>query len=289
MQTPRYIILVPYFGHWPFWMDFFLVSMSRNPAFQWRFYTDCGVPAGAPANAEFVECSFPDYCTRVSDALGIDFQPEGPYKLCDIKPAYGYIHRAEIAQYDYWGFGDIDVVWGDIKAFISDEMRQHKLLSFHKRRVSGHLCLLQNDEFTREAFKQVAGWQDTFQQPGHTAFDEKDFSELFMRHKDWPDWLRSLVYFHNSYMRSASFNEAYSTSFGRVPWVDGGFNFPDRWLWRDGKLSCDKPGDRVYPYLHFIEWKKLWAQRDERELVHGDLSRIAEGFEITVDGFRVLS
>ncbi len=288
MKAPRIVILVPYFGRWPFWIDFFWESMRWNQAIDWRFYTDCGVPANAPDNASFFECSYQSYQDRVSSALGLAFNPAGPYKLCDIKPAYGYIHAGEITDYDFWGFGDIDVVWGDIMGFITQDMLRHQLISFHKRRVSGHLCLLANTPFAREAFMQQADWRDTFQRPEHTAFDEKDFGELFMRHKDWPRWLRRMVYFNNPYMRSACFNEAYSTSLGRVPWVDGSFDFPRRWVWRQGKLSCDKPEQRVYPYLHFIEWKKLWAERDENELVQGDTSRIAEGFEITQDGFRVL-
>lgn len=288
MSAPKIVILVPYFGRWPFWMDFFLVSIGHNPDIHWRFYTDCGIPENSPGNTLFVECSYEDYQARVSDALGINFRPAGPYKLCDIKPAYGLIHEAEISDYDFWGFGDIDVVWGDIMAFVTEDMLQHQLISFHKRRVSGHLCLLANNRFAREAFMQEPQWQAIFQRAEHTAFDEKNFGELFMRHKDWPNWLRRAVYHRNPHMRTACFNEAYSTSLGRVPWVDGSFDFPSRWLWRDGKLSCDKPGDRVYPYLHFIEWKKLWATRDEAELIRGDLSRIEHGFEITEDGFRVL-
>lgn len=284
-SSPRIVILIAYFGRWPFWMDFYLESLRHNPTIDWRFYTDCGIPANAPPNATFIECDYQDYQADVGRSLGINFQPAGPYKLCDIKPAYGYIHQDDIVDYDFWGFGDIDIVYGDIMGFLDETMLQHQLISFHQRRVSGHLTLLANTAFAREAFMQHANWREVFEQPGHTAFDEKEFSELFMRHKDWPRWLRRAVYFRNPYMRSACFNEAYSTSFGRVPWHDGSFNFPQRWRWREGVLNCDKPIDQVLPYLHFIEWKKLWDQRQEAELVHGDPSALADGFDITEQGF----
>jgi hypothetical protein len=288
MTAPRIIILIPYFGRWPFWMDFYLESLRWNPAIDWRFYTDCGRPDKAPANATFIDCSFEDYQRRVSDALGINFRPASPYKLCDIKPAYGYIHAAEIEDYDFWGFGDIDIVYGDVMGFLSPGMLSHDLISLHQRRVSGHLTLMSNTRFAREAFMQVLNWRSTFELPAHTAFDEKSFGELFMRHKDWPRWLRRAVYVGNPYMRKASFTEAYSTSFGRVPWEDGSFDFPERWQWRQGRLSCDKPTRRHFPYLHFIEWKKLWDQRQDSELIQGDVSKLAGGFEITRHGFRIL-
>ncbi len=288
MNAPRIVVLIPYFGRWPFWMDFYLESMRWNPTIDWRFYTDCGEPPHAPSNASFIQYSFSDYQQRVRDVLGIDFRPASPYKLCDIKPAYGYIHAAEIVDYDYWAFGDIDIVYGDVRGFITPQMLNHSLISFHKRRVSGHFTLLANTAFAREAFMQEPSWRAVFELPDHTAFDEKSFGELFMRHKDWPHWLRRMVYYRNPYMRSASFTEAYSTSFGRVAWEDGSYNFPERWFWRDGKLSCDKSSTRHFPYLHFLEWKKLWDHRASADLVHGDRRRLAEGFDITRNGFTIM-
>lgn len=288
MKQPRIVILVAYFGRWPFWMDFYLETLRRNPDVHWRFYTDCGVPANAPDNATFIEVPYEDYQAEVCRKLDVQFDPSKFYKLCDIKPAYGYLHADEIQGYDYWAFADIDVVYGDLLSYLTPEMLDHHLISFHGRRVSGHLCLIANTDFGREAFMQVPDWQGYFENPAHTSFDEKAFSELFMRHKNWPAWLRRLVYRGNPYMRGAYFHESYNTSFARIPWEDGSYDFPTRWEWRDGELSCNKPTQRQFPYMHFIEWKKLWANRPESDLVRGDLSRISGGFEVTEDGFRVL-
>ena len=38
-----------------------------------------------------------------------------PYKLCDFKPAYGFIFGEYLKEYDYWGHCDIDIVWGDLR------------------------------------------------------------------------------------------------------------------------------------------------------------------------------
>lgn len=101
------ICLSSYFGHWPFWFPFFLESCRSNPGIHWILHSDCGIPENAPPNVTLVETSFDDYCRQVSSALGIDFAPTNPYKLCDLKPALGLVHQEELKKYDFWAFGDL--------------------------------------------------------------------------------------------------------------------------------------------------------------------------------------
>lgn len=44
------------------------------------------------------------------------------YKLCDFKPTYGLIFSEYIAKYDFWGMGDIDVIYGNIRDFITEDV-----------------------------------------------------------------------------------------------------------------------------------------------------------------------
>ena len=69
----------------------------------------------------FVPISFDDFKGLVRERLKIAFDPAQPYKLCDIKPALGAVHEREIADYPFFGYGDIDVIYGDISRFYSKE------------------------------------------------------------------------------------------------------------------------------------------------------------------------
>lgn len=89
MKTASILKIIPYFGKWPEWIDFYLESCRHNPDINWLFYTDCARPATAPANVQFIEISFEDYKQLISTRLRIDFNPTHPYKLCDLKPAMG--------------------------------------------------------------------------------------------------------------------------------------------------------------------------------------------------------
>src|SRR5690606_1471186 len=105
----------------------------------WLIYTDCPIPKRCPPNVRITPVTYEDYCQLVSDTLRIDFRPENPYKLCDLKPALGLIHREELASFDFWAFGDIDVIYGDIRGYFTAARLSCKdLYATHERRISGH-------------------------------------------------------------------------------------------------------------------------------------------------------
>lgn len=253
LQQPSIIFLIPYFGKWPFWMDYFLQSCEANSSIDWLFYTDCGTPARAPRNTRFVHTEYQDYCQRVSERLGIDFSPPSAYKLCDIKPAMGYIHEADIQGYDFWAFGDIDVVYGDLRAYFNAERLAGKdLLATHHRRVSGHLCLLRNSTEMREAFMAIPDWRARYADPQHYALDEGAFSRLFVRHKNWPEWLRRFAHRFSYWYGRVEFIEAHST-YTLLP--SGEKIVPEFWHWRAGHLTNSVLGEQELPYCHFMFWK----------------------------------
>jgi len=255
----RICFLIPYFGRWPFWMPYFVESCRANPGIQWILYSDCGAIPACPENVEVRPTTFADYCAMVAKKLEIHFAPTSPYKLCDLKPAFGYLHAEDIQDFDFWGFSDIDLVYGQLREYFSESrLAKHHLFSTHERRVSGHLCLIRNDEKWNNLFRQVENWRDAFSNTAHEAFDEDAFTRLFIKRKNWPNVLRQYLDALNPLRRDAEFFEAYSTPYGRVPWINGKKEFPQTWFWRDGILSNDMDAQRTFPYFHFIGLKGLW-------------------------------
>ena len=262
---PRILFLMPYFGRWPFWMPFFLESCRRNPDIDWLFFSDCGVPDNLPPNVT-IECmTFSDYCGLVSQRLEIDFAPTQAYKLCDIRPAFGLIHADRLEGYDFWAFGDNDLVYGDLRSyFTADRLASYDLYSTHERRVAGHLCLIRNSERKRQLFRQIEDWQARFTDQKHHALDEGAFSRIFLWRKNFPEPLFKLVGKFNPWRRRSEFTEAFSTPGGCIKWHDGTENFPRRWFWRNGTLTNDRDGERQFPYFHFVCWKRNeWPQLPE--------------------------
>lgn len=258
---PSICFVIPYFGQWPFWFPLFLESCRHNSDINWLIYSDCGTPNNTPDNVQIIATEFSTYCDRVSRTLGISFSPATPYKLCDLKPALGLIHEAELKGFDFWAFGDLDVIYGNIRQhFSTDRLAHHELFVTHARRVSGHCCLFRNTALMREAFANVPDWRQLLANPKHQWFDESAFSRLFIRWKNWPDNLRRIVKPFGRWTRVIDNLEAFSTPNARVPWIDGTCNFPAEWTWRQGRLTNSDDGNREFPYLHFVAWKKWWAE-----------------------------
>jgi hypothetical protein len=269
-------------------MPFFLKSCAKNTDVIWRIYTDCGDPGNVPDNVKVIETTYEEYCQKVSSVLHIDFRPKNPYKLCDIKPALGYIHKDDIDGFDFWAFGDIDVVYGDIRKYFTEEkLGKFDIFSTHTRRVSGHLCIVRNSEKMRSCFKKIKNWQSLFSDQKHYALDEGAFSRIFLWRKNFPPSLFRFVGFFNSWRRRGYFSEAYSTPGGARAWIDGGSDFPLRWFWCDGSLTNDRDGCRQFPYFHFLAWKRSWKKLDDCLLVDAGLSSQARAWVIDKDGFHL--
>lgn len=242
-------------------MPLFLRSCAENPDIDWLFFSDCGVPDNLPGNVQVRTVTYGDYCSLVSQRLKIEFQPESPYKLCDIKQALGYIHQDSLEGYDFWAFGDIDVIYGHLRTYFTEQrLARYDLFSTHARRVSGHLCLMRNSSRMREAFMLIPNWRERFVDQRHHALDEGAFSRIFLWRKNFPKPLFELVGKFNSWRRRSEFVEAYSTPNAGSVWIDGTRNFPQEWYWRQGRLSNDLNGEREFPYLHFFGWKRdAWS------------------------------
>src|SRR5205085_7470100 len=173
-------IVIPYFGAWPVWMNFFIESCRWNRDIDWLLFSDNNPPENRCSNVRHVRLSFADYVSLISEALDIRFAPRDPYKLCDVRPALPFVHRSLLGSYDFVGFGDLDVIYGDLRSFYDDAaLDSYDLLSTHANRISGHLCLMRNDDRMIGAFKQIRGWRELFEQDQHAGTDERDFYNVF--------------------------------------------------------------------------------------------------------------
>lgn len=292
------IMVMPYFGQWPEWIDLFMISCRWNATVNWLFITDCGIPACAPDNVEFIQMPYADYRQFISGRLGIRFPDTSPYKLCDYKPTYGYLHEDLVRGYDFFGFGDIDVIYGNIRHFYTPEVLRHNVISTHDNRLSGHFCLLRNNERMRQAFRRVENWRMYLETPEHRGFDEHKFRRIVLRHNKHPRFMRKISGWLDPYQRGTYFREQYSTILSPVPWHNGSLDHPQEWRWRRGRLTNTRDGEREFLYLHFMNWKSsryLSKYRGEAAAWEGyervvpfTVTPDLEGWWITRRGFHLL-
>lgn len=164
------VIIFPYFGTLPAQYHMWRASALSNPTVDFMFFTDADVEP-AP-NILVNKMQFADFQKLAAKAFDFPIVLDRPYKLCEYKQAYGYILQEYIKDYDFWGFGDLDLVYGDIRTFLTDKVLSEKkfLLGW------GHLTLLHNDMDTNTYFMiEKPGYQsyrDAFSTRTITFFDE---------------------------------------------------------------------------------------------------------------------
>ncbi len=185
------VIIFPYFGALPPQYKMWRASALCNPSIDFMFFTDADVE---PANNIIVyKMLFRDFLHIVKKAFNFPIVLDRPYKLCEYKQAYGYILKDYIKSYDFWGFGDLDLVYGDIRAFLTDKVLEHKFLLGW-----GHLTLLCNNEDATTYFmKQIENYQnykDAFSTSQITFFDEYGYKGCSDKWRDcrpkdcWLEW-----------------------------------------------------------------------------------------------------
>ena len=268
-------VIVPYFGKYPEWIELFFYSCAMNKTIDFYFFTDCELPENQEKNLFFKQISFADYCKDVSEKLQINFAPKSPYKLCDLKVFYGKIHEDILAGYDFWGFGDVDLLWGDIQKFYSNELlEKYDVFSTHADRISGHLALFRNTEYYRNLCFEIKNWQQKLTDNKNYALDETEFSNLiypkskiikkiyskiirkiFNWRDAWVIYYRIVPLWNFLFLpRKIYFKEQFTTPIlyndGRTYKHDS-----DTWCYENGKIINAKNG-KEYIYLHFMIFKK---------------------------------
>src|SRR4051812_20515840 len=113
-------IAICYMGKMPWYFRYFAHSCRYNPTVDFYIITDNTITGDIPGNVKPVYMSLDEINKLSAQKLGFEVNINSGYKLCDFKPAYGFIFNDLLKDYDFWGHGDIDVIFGNIRSFITD-------------------------------------------------------------------------------------------------------------------------------------------------------------------------
>ena len=115
-------IIIPFFGEWPAYFNFFLSGCKHNDWLDILFFTDNKLPLGAPDNVKLYSFSINNFNELCRRQIGIDIHLQYPYKICDFRPFFGVIFCEYLSDYTYWGYGDIDVIYGNLSRFLLQKL-----------------------------------------------------------------------------------------------------------------------------------------------------------------------
>ena len=296
-------VLIPYFGKFPEWSDLYFETLKKNKSVDFIFFTDCETEKYKSDNIIFHKITFPDYIETVNQKIEVKFEPENAYKLCDLRPLYGTIHRDVFELYDFYGWTDMDILFGDIRSFYTDEiLEKYEVISAHEVRISGHLALFKNTETNRQMYKKIYRWQDALQKKEFVGIDEHGITNAYtntifdkFNQKFKTDFTNPVTKFASKLKAEKLYlKEQYTTPFTAIPWLDGTLHSqqPDVWFYKNGRITNERDGDRNFLYLHFMNYKSsLWRHdgtkapwEGKEKICFAETEDMKKGIVINKDG-----
>ncbi len=182
----KILVIIVHFGPWPPWINFFLQSCSWNRKIDWLLVSDQKRPEELPPNMQFFPSGLEAFGEKIGDCFGFPVRLVNPYKICDYRPAFGEIFSDHLQGYDYWGYSDLDLIYGSIRTFIEKPLKERAdVIGVRKKYLAGHFVLLKNDPGILALYKQYPGYEAVFKDTTHHyGFDERSY--LFGK-RLWPD------------------------------------------------------------------------------------------------------
>nr|WP_169173239.1 DUF6625 family protein [Bifidobacterium sp. DSM 109957] len=203
---------------------------------------------------------------KTNAAIKLGFKPciPRPYKLCDFKPAYGFLFEEYIQNYEYWGHCDCDLIFGNLGKILTPILEK----GYDKVFAAGHLTIYRNThennrrfmkplnghEIYREAFttskiyvfdENVACWMNPNRKNVHSIF-KQDNCEIFEEDLSYNVSTQKSVITRTKYNPRTQGFSVISLPYSRV-----GYYFTNSGVheiaWDNSKSSITK---RDYLYMH---------------------------------------
>jgi len=171
-------MLTCWYGPYPWYFPYFVDSCKYNPTIDFYIITENnGEILNKPDNIIIIIKTLEELKLNFSEKLGFSVCIDYPYKLCDFKPAYGFLFPEIIANYDYWGQSDLDIVFGNIRGFITKELLTiYDFISVRHDYTTGCFALYKNTEKMNEFFMRSKDYKLVFTNSEHFCFDECNFA-----------------------------------------------------------------------------------------------------------------
>lgn len=257
------VLINVFFGNFPWYFNLFLKSCSTNPTVNFFVFTDQQKPKNSPINVRFIPFSLEKFNDLASEKLNLKIKIKYAYKLCDFKPAYGIILSDYLKDYEYWGITDIDIIFGRIREFITDEMlTDYEVISVRNDYPTGSFMIFKNNKKINWLFKKSKDYQKVFTSDRHFCFDECNFVHQYL--EDGGDIFEietEIESMHHILMREIQENDL-KVHFDFLI-IEG---LPGKLFWDNGLLSFKNKFEVLYYHLILYKASQYTLKRNWKEI-----------------------
>ena len=255
-------------GHWPDYIDWYMASCRANGTIDFFIFTDDHSLEKweETPNIHIVYMSFDECVKRIHEKMG-PVNITKPYKLCDMKPVYGHIFSEWIEGYDFWAFGDCDLIFGDLRKTFTDAF----LDQYDWFQILGNLEIIRNTEEVGQYYllkrpewskHREFIWENIIREEENQAFDEQNGLPMILRENE-----------KKIYWNRENFVNIYQPEKGYKKMIDNTVQHNtlfQYWKWENGSIyhiNGLTGKKKEYLYIHFSNRKlKTIPYEEQKEL-----------------------
>lgn len=178
--------IIPYIGKLRTDFQFWKASVQANSTIDFFLFTDAEV-TDPPANLHVHRCCFDDLKSLFQKQFDFQININRPYKFCDFRPAYGEVFAEYLKGYDFWGYTDMDMVYGDLRKWLTDELLDKYNHIFGR----GHMSLYRNQSEINSIYRQI---QEPSYKQVFTFSEGCAFDEYYGTSRYWDIYLKEMFY-----------------------------------------------------------------------------------------------
>lgn len=167
-------IIMIWGGKFPKYIKPWLITCKANKTIDFFLFTDQKLDGlELPFNVKYMHYSLEELKVKFQDNFNFPISLGAWYKICDFRPAFGEIFSDILEQYDFWGHCDMDMVFGDLRKWFTEE----NLCKYDRVFTCGPLSIYKNTSKVNAYYRtlKTAGgkdWKDVFAREDFCSFDE---------------------------------------------------------------------------------------------------------------------
>jgi hypothetical protein len=179
----KIILLCLWIGKLPDYFKYHYQTCISNKNVDFLLITDQKIELKYSSNYKIINITLSELKERIDSSMNIDWHFSNNRNICSLKCGLGDIFYDEIKNYSYWGFHDIDTLFGDFNKFVIPYLEYYDIISFgvknYHDRLSGPLMIIRNDEkynkLYRRKFDEFVNKLYNYQ---IDSFDETEFNSI---------------------------------------------------------------------------------------------------------------
>ena len=264
----RAAFIICWFGCLPDYFPIWMKSCEYNEKFDFLIFTDAQKWQDGPENVKYYPLSKKLLLKRIQKKIESRARLKYAYRVCDYRPMFGELFEKELKNYEFWGYCDLDLVFGQILNFVTDKMLDQYETIFN----GGHFTLMKNIPKINSLYKKegaIFNYHTVSRHEAAFAFDETTGIQRIARRHNIKAWF-GIPYID----ADAKYTQLRSRMDQRNPDYQA-------YYWEKGHLIRVKyeEGSTFWQEIAYIHLQKRRIQ------ILSDKEKISDAFWICPDGY----